>query len=88
MPDVSVTSAAAAKEPSKLEQDLARARKRLDDVKAGHAKASAMLADRPKSDRAEGWKRRIAEYEESMEGLPIEIAKLEFTLKQRAKRQS
>jgi hypothetical protein len=58
---------------TQAEQNLARLTRRLADVTSGHAKLSALLKGRPNDHRAEGWKRRISEYEDSMAGLPVAI---------------
>lgn len=55
---------------TKAEIDFARLQKRLADVTAGKKKLERMLAGDPGSSRAAGWKRRIAEYDESIAGLP------------------
>jgi len=69
-----------------LEERHARLVQRLADVTSGHKKLSAKLdgGDVSPSQKV-GLQKRLAEYEESMEGLPLQIATLELDIKRRSK---
>lgn len=60
------------------EQNLARLKKRLEDVTSGKAKLEKLLKADPNSSRAAGWQRRISEYVDSMTGLPLAIKQAEL----------
>ncbi len=66
-----------------LPAQLERLKTRLAAVTSGKAKIEARLKARPNSEFVEGWKKRLGEYEESLAGIPIQIAQLEFTIAKR-----
>lgn len=57
--------------------DLHRMKKRLSDFTSGKAKLERLIAADPKSARADGMRKRLAEYETGIAGLTPQIAALE-----------
>lgn len=53
------------------EDEIAYCDRRLPAVTSGKAKMERLIATRPNDHRAEVWKQRLVEYENSIAGLPL-----------------
>lgn len=69
-----------------LEEKLARAEQRLKDVSGGVERIKTKIEADPGSVRVKGWMQRLKEYKDSLEGLPLEIGKLQLEIRKRDER--